>query len=216
MGKLYQAPSSYLTLLKRREKPLRSKNLGVQGTASDKYLDVIKAVVKGVEKPSWLSTVPSDFGRTRTGTLKADEWRAFATIYLPIALVLLWGEGSKHSSLQVAAARRAILDHTMYLVQALSLACYRTTTDSRIQNMHRHLSDYLRCLSEVHKDARPTLNHHMSLHLSKYLKLFGPVHSWWSYPFERLIGRLQHMPTNHKFGECILRDLSGYARPLAD
>ncbi|KAI5995796.1 hypothetical protein F5J12DRAFT_896429 [Pisolithus orientalis] len=41
----------------------------------------------------------------------------------------------------------------------------------------------------------------MSIHIYDYLRLFGPVQSWWCFPYECLIGHLQHMPTNHKFGQ---------------
>jgi hypothetical protein len=44
-----------------------------------------------VREPSWFSTVPSEFGDSKMGTLKADEWQAFATVYLPTALVLQLG-----------------------------------------------------------------------------------------------------------------------------
>ena len=41
----------------------------------------------------------------------------------------------------------------------------------------------------------------MVLHIYDFLRLFGPVHSWWCFPFEWLIGQLQWLPTNHRFGE---------------
>ena len=67
--------------------------------------------------------------------------------------------------------------------------------------MHEYLRAYLSQLTDIHKSAKRVGNQHMSLHLSAYMKLFGPVYSWWTYPFERLIGRLQQVPTNNKFGE---------------
>ena len=33
----------------------------------------------------------------------------------------------------------------------------------------------------------------MALHLPDYLLLYGPVHSWWTFPFERLI----HVPFSY-------------------
>ncbi|KAG2050547.1 hypothetical protein BDR06DRAFT_860613, partial [Suillus hirtellus] len=44
-------------------------------------------------------------------------------------------------------------------------------------------------------------NHHASFHIYDYLLLFGPAHLWWSFPFEHLIGIIQCIPINHKFGE---------------
>jgi hypothetical protein len=41
----------------------------------------------------------------------------------------------------------------------------------------------------------------MALHLAEYLRLYGPVHSWWTFPFERLIGMLQRIPNNFQNGQ---------------
>ena len=157
-------------------------------------------MIENTSTPSWFSTVPVNFGETKTGTLKADEWRAFSTLYLPVALVLLWGAESTHPSETIASNLNSILDHTMSLVQAIWLACYRTTTEYRIKSMHSHLRDYLSKLKTFFPHATSKCNQHMALHLSEFMELFGPVHSWWTYPFERLIGRLQNVPTNNKFG----------------
>jgi hypothetical protein len=170
-------------------------------TTSSATLDFIKHIVKQTSTPSWYSTVPESFGETKTGTLKADEWHAFSTLYLPLALVLLWGSDSLHPSEEITNKFNLILDHTMSLVQAIWLACYRTTSESHIASMHTHLQKYLSNLRTLFPDASPRCNQHMALHLADYMRLFGPVHSWWTYPFERVIGVLQQFPTNNKFGK---------------
>ncbi|KIM55558.1 hypothetical protein SCLCIDRAFT_81784, partial [Scleroderma citrinum Foug A] len=50
----------------------------------------IQSVIKEATIPSWVRSVPKDFGEAKAGTLKADEWCMLATIYLPLALVSLW------------------------------------------------------------------------------------------------------------------------------
>lgn len=170
-------------------------------TSTDDILEYIHTVIKKTTWPSWMNTVPGGFGKAKTGTLKADEWRNLATVHLPIALTLLWGKGSKHKQSEDAPILLQHLNHTMSLVQAITLACYRTTTEYRIGQIRRHLLAYLDELHFLFPDVEPLTNQHMSLHLSGFLRLFGPVHSWWTFPFERLIGRLQHFPTNHKFGK---------------
>ena len=155
----------------------------------------IKTVVKETTRPSWLSTVPEGFGESKTGTLKANEWRNFSTIYLPIALVLRWGGNDN-----VSADLRKLLDNTMSLVQAIVLSCYRVTSEERVSRVKRHLQNYLTNLRHLFPESDPSTNQHMSLHLPEFLSQFGPVHSWWTYPFERLIGQLQQLLTNNKFG----------------
>jgi hypothetical protein len=41
----------------------------------------------------------------------------------------------------------------------------------------------------------------MAMHLYEYLIRYGPVHAWWTFPFERVIGMLQRIPTNYKLGQ---------------
>jgi hypothetical protein len=166
-------------------------------------MDVIKHiqdVINDMETPSWLSSVPHNFGHTAAGTLKADEWRTMTTVYLPVALVSLWGEGTKHPSLQIASSARQILDHTMALVSAISLACMRTMTESRMNAYRKYILSWKADLTDIHSKAKHTVNSHMAIHIYDFLHSFGPVHSWWCFPFERVNGQLQRFPSNHKFG----------------
>ena len=58
---------------------------------------------------------------------------------------------------------------------------------------------------ETLKDLQPTQhlrpNHLNALLVGRYLRLYGPVHGWWMFPFERVIGDLQRVSTNNKPGE---------------
>ena len=62
------------------------------------------------------------------------------------------------------------------------------------------MHSYLSGLKELFPEYSLHPNHHMALHLRDYLLLYGPVHSWWTFPFERLIGILQRISTNYKIG----------------
>ena len=52
----------------------------------------------------------------------------------------------------------------------------------------------------------------MALHLDEFLLLFGPIHSWWTFPFERMIGALQRMPHNFILGELEATISRAYTR----
>jgi hypothetical protein len=161
----------------------------------------IRKVIHDTDTPSWLSSVPYNFGDASAGNLKADEWRTLSTVYLPISLVSLWGEGTTHHSPSVAASLRQVLDHTMALVSAVSLACERTMTDTRMLAYRNYITQWVGQLPQIHPNSsRKRTNFHMAIHVYDFLRLFGPVHSWWSFPFERLVGQLQRLPHNHKFG----------------
>ncbi|KIK18120.1 hypothetical protein PISMIDRAFT_110046 [Pisolithus microcarpus 441] len=138
----------------------------------------IQNIIKETTIPSWLRSVPKNFGEVKAGTLKADEWHTLATIYLQLALVSLWGE-----------------------VSAIRIACSHSMTQSHIMAYRTCITTWLSTLLNTLPAAKPRPNCHMACHISNYPKLFGPVHSWWCFPFEHLIGHLQHLPINHKFGE---------------
>ncbi|KAF8572647.1 hypothetical protein K439DRAFT_1377958, partial [Ramaria rubella] len=70
-----------------------------------------------------------------------------------------------------------------------------------MSSYHSYMATYIKDLKEIHPTIKHTTSHHMALHIYDFLGLFGPVHSWWCFPFERLIGILQRQPSNHKFGK---------------
>ena len=146
--------------------------------------------------PSWLTSVLSEFGSAK---LKADQWRVLGTTFFPVSLVSFWSvveAGNPRSE-----RCRQILDVTMSLLSAVEIACSRVTSEKHadlyLENMHSYLSG----LKGLFPDYSFRPNHHMALHLHEYLLLYGPVHSWWTFPFERLIGILQRISTNYKIGK---------------
>ncbi|KAJ6491147.1 hypothetical protein C8R45DRAFT_779282, partial [Mycena sanguinolenta] len=52
----------------------------------------MQQVIANTTTPAWVNHVPKNYREKKAGSMKADEWRLLITIYLPIALVLLWGE----------------------------------------------------------------------------------------------------------------------------
>jgi hypothetical protein len=152
--------------------------------------------------PSWLNSVPSNYGDSAAGTIKADEWRTLATVHLPLALISLWGGDQVEECPDGSAAKlRAILDHTMLLVAVVSLACRRAINKTRADEFLQNLTKYIEGLKALHPNLPYVPNHHAAFHIYDFLLLFGPVRSWWCFPFERLIGHLQRLPSNHKFGK---------------
>jgi nitrate reductase gamma subunit len=170
-------------------------------------MERIHDVIRNTATPSWVRHVPYNFGDPAAGTMKADEWRTMFTIYLPIALISLWGQGTLHSSVNEATHLQRILDHTMNLVCAVGLACRRTMTTSRAQAYRKYMAAWVSDLTTLHPHVTARPNGHMALHIYDFLLLFCPVRSWWCFPFERLIGMLQRIPNSHKFGLFIPYDV---------
>jgi hypothetical protein len=169
----------------------------------DTLIHISKAINE-TTTPSWVESVPGNFGDRGAGSIKADHWRLLSTIYLPLALVTLWGdnngsEPSPHSD------SLKILDHTMSLFQAVILACSHTMTIERADMYRNFLKVYVDNLRSYFphtiRHQRRT-NIHIAFHVHKFLILFGPVMSWWCFALERLIGTLQKLNTNsHSAGK---------------
>ncbi|KAF5327761.1 hypothetical protein D9619_004081 [Psilocybe cf. subviscida] len=159
----------------------------------------IRVDITHMRKPSWLSSIPADFGSARHGKLKADQWRVLGMAYLPVSLVRLWLDADIDDE-EARLMRHKLLEATISLISAIRIATLATTSRSTAALYREHMLSYLTTLKEIVPAYKLHPNHHMALHLSDYLCRFGPVHSWWTFPFERVIGMLQRIPTNFKPG----------------
>ncbi|KAF8200492.1 hypothetical protein K438DRAFT_2110620, partial [Mycena galopus ATCC 62051] len=88
----------------------------------------IQRVIAQTATPSWINTVPHNYGESNAGTIKADEWRTLSTLYLPLAPVLLWLDRPEDEH---SARLLGMLDHSMALFQAVILVCRCTMTAVR-------------------------------------------------------------------------------------
>lgn len=149
-------------------------------------------------RPSWLTSVPVKLGSASHGKLKADQWRVLGTTYIPVSLIRIWSVIRPDDPRSKRC--RQILDITMSLLSAVVIASSRTTSQWTADLYLQHIQAYLSGLQDAFPDYSFHPNHHMAMHLHEYLTFYGPVHSWWTFPFERVIGMLQRIPTNHKLG----------------
>jgi hypothetical protein len=69
----------------------------------------------------------------------------------------------------------------------------------------KNMRAYLASLRDLFPNTDLWTSHHNALFIGEMLLRFGPVHGWWMFPFERVIGLLQQVNTNSKIGE--LREL---------
>jgi hypothetical protein len=162
-------------------------------------MDEICSDIVNMLRPSWLTSLPSEFGSAGYGKLKADQWHILGTTFLPVSLVRLWSvveAGNPHSE-----RCHQILDMMMSLLSAVAIACSRVTSLNHAHLYLTNMYSYLNSLKILFSDYSLHSNHHIALHLPDYLLLYGPVYSWWTFPFERLIGILQHISTNYKLGK---------------
>lgn len=160
-----------------------------------KEIDAIRADIACLVILSCVTKPPPDFGSPSQGKLKADIWCTICTICLPTTLIRLWGlwKSRDHS--------QQLVDNFMDLVQAIILASSRMASkqcaDLSLFLMQHYQEGILELFPNKHRN-KPNL--HATLHLPELLLKFGPPHAWWTFPFERLIGHLQQLNTNHKLG----------------
>jgi hypothetical protein len=64
-----------------------------------------------------------------------------------------------------------------------------------------YLANY--CQRMILLGAKLTINHHIAMHLSQMIKLYGPVYSWWLFAFERFNGMLEKVNHNGHDGGAI-------------
>ncbi|KIJ24042.1 hypothetical protein M422DRAFT_56566 [Sphaerobolus stellatus SS14] len=146
-------------------------------------LEIRKAIATMIT-PSWFPVIPQQFGSAK---------------YMLLLHCRVWGKNGDAYSTHFK-----FLENTMNLVAAVLLAVsYETSELHAVQYTH-YMQLYLKGLKELFPNMRFRNTHHIVLHIEELLNLLGPVHSWWMFPFERLIGHLQKMSTNWIIGQMEL------------
>ncbi|KAJ7073090.1 hypothetical protein C8F01DRAFT_1362285 [Mycena amicta] len=99
----------------------------------------------------------------------------------------------------------------MALFTAVILVLRHTMTPAHAYEYRTLLKKWVDGLPSVHPHTRSHAmrpNIHIAFHIHDFLLLFGPVISWWCFPFERVIGFLQKINTNDHIGGQLESTLS--------
>jgi hypothetical protein len=144
--------------------------------------------------PSWFTKLPKLFATASGGSLKADQWRAIATIYAPLVLIQEWPKASVPDS--------EIWLHLMTDLMSAIYACSsHTVSTTSITKYREHILAYLSAVKTHFSQHQFVPNYHASLHITQLLGELGPAYGWWTFPFERLIRELQNVPNNARMGK---------------
>ncbi|KAG1895988.1 uncharacterized protein F5891DRAFT_959320 [Suillus fuscotomentosus] len=147
---------------------------------TDKEINSIQAELRGIQRPSWHRGPPKNLGDAEHGKLKAEQWRSAIEFDLPVTLLA-------HS--------------TMLLSMAIRWGTSHVTSTHHAQQYVKYMKAYLECIQDAVPGHSFRPNHHACLHLHEFLLRYGPMHGWWMFPFERVIGGLQKTNMNYKIGE---------------
>ncbi|KAJ3791848.1 hypothetical protein GGU11DRAFT_694185, partial [Lentinula aff. detonsa] len=175
-------------------------------TGDEATLKFIQNVIRDMIRPAWVSSVPKNFGEKSAGSVKAEEWRWLSSLFLPVALIIYWGDADGCAPPEDDSKEGRflkVLDHTMALFQATIVALLYSTSTRRANIYRKYHAEWVNGLTTLFPQAREGKikpNIHAAGHIFDFLLLFGPVMSWWCFPFERLIGALQKINTNDHIG----------------
>lgn len=165
---------------------------------TDAEMKAIRRDINEMVKPSWVSSVPTTVSSSGP-KLKSDQWRVFGSLYLPVTLIRLWSDcGDDEAGRQ----RQKLLHLTMVLMSAIVIASSRVTSQKHAEEYLGHMLVYRQLLQEIFPTYKCHPNHHVAMHVGELLMMYGPMHGWWTFPLERMIGVLQRIPTNYKPGKC--------------
>ncbi|KAH9818308.1 hypothetical protein DFH28DRAFT_888639 [Melampsora americana] len=167
-------------------------------------LKIINASLLRIHIPTWIKRAIRVLGKASFGKLKADEWRNLFSLQLPLVLIPLWfGEDNVKTSL---------LKNFLHLVSLLNLALKREITSKHIERYSYHIQKYLEGSLQLFKHCHLAPNHHIAVHLAKRLMEFGSVRAWWSFPFERMMGKILQGSHNNHIGELEITFLKSFCR----
>lgn len=155
----------------------------------------INSLLPRINIPSWIKRAIPVLGKASFGKLKADEWRNLFTIQLPLILIPMWYGHDE--------VKNSLLKNFCHIVSLVNLALKRVMTSEIISSYRHHIRQYLESSVVLFDNCQPTCNHHLAMHLADCLENFGPVRSWWSFPFERLMGDILKSCHNNHLGKSM-------------
>jgi hypothetical protein len=168
------------------------------GVIGHKELRQIRKDIASTIRPGWQTGPPPNFGSPAHGKPKADQWRSSIEFDIPVSLVQLW---AACADILDDDRRQKLVESTMFLATAIRWATSYRTSQRHADEYMKNMRAYLKSLCDLFPEMKLRPNHHNALYLGEFLLRFGPVHGWWMFPFERLIGLLQKVNTNKKMGK---------------
>ena len=151
--------------------------------------------IAATSRPDWHSAPPHDLGSPSHGKLKADQWRSCIEFDFPVALAKITVSANRITSGEYSIWRQKLFSLTVNLAMAIRQGTSHVVSSTHSMKYTKYMHAYLSGLRSMFPQINLLPNHHNAL-----LLRFAPMHRWWSYPTERLIGALQQTQTNSKIG----------------
>jgi hypothetical protein len=172
------------------------------------YIATIRNDIISTIRPTYATIPPPDLGQPSAGKLKAGEWMALMEFDLPVTLVKIL---DTNPTLDVHIVQ--LIHATLYLAIALCYGFSTVTSATHQEKYLEYMQKYLRIIRELYPQQHLRPNHHAALHFADFLRRFGPACNFWMLPFERIIGKLQNLPSNFKTGSCFFEFTCNFSHP---
>ncbi|MBW0534013.1 hypothetical protein O181_073728, partial [Austropuccinia psidii MF-1] len=103
--------------------------------------------------------------------------------------------------IDIKSNRGRFLQNMGDLVQCTRIASTPIVRDGHAGRFFNAYNRYTTSSRELFNNPRIKPNHHLALHIPEQLKVWGPMMGVAEFAGERMIGKLQRVPTNRKIGE---------------
>ena len=95
-----------------------------------------------------------------------------------------------------------ILDHEHlecwhHFVIACTIYCSRVITIENVKTADQYIMKFCETFENLYGSQKCTPNMHLHGHLLECILDYGPVYSFWCFPFERFNGKMEHPATNN-------------------
>ena len=154
-----------------------------KGILAKDHLQIIEQRVSAMNAPINIGRLPSKIASGFSG-FKADQWRNWTIVFSLVALKGL-----------IPASYLACWSK---FVKACRLLCCRSISHDALAMADNFLQTYCVSFQNLFGNNACTINMHKHLHLKECVEDFGPVYSFWCYPFERFNGQLGAYHTNNR------------------
>lgn len=141
-----------------------------RGLLTQANLQTLQEKSEMISFPQGVGRIPLKIGSSFAG-FTADQWRLWTTVLSPIVLKGILPDQD--------------LRIWLLFVRCCTILCTRIISLSNVHEADVYIAQFCKLFQHKYGDASCTPNMHLHMHLSQCLLDYGPVHSFWCFPFER-------------------------------
>ncbi|MBW0506696.1 hypothetical protein O181_046411 [Austropuccinia psidii MF-1] len=153
----------------------------------------------GLVLPDRIEGLPKDLGSVKHGKLKAMQWHSLWVFAIPLIILELFIDNVEN--IGPKSKRYRILQNTAFLVRCTNLITSWPIKQSTGRKFQQSYEKYNNTSQEIFKNLKVLPNHHYALHIPEQMETWGPMNGVAEFWGKRLVGALQKIKTNERFGD---------------